>query len=277
MKVERPASAAAFLDAAGGLLMADEVRHNALLSIARAVADGTRVPTEPPLFAIVHDARRVVACALRTPPHALLLSDGPPAAWDALAAALHADGATLPDVSGPCDAAAAFARAWSQQTGAASRISARLRLHRLATLADDLPFVPGELAPAVEADRALAQSWFEAFQREATPEAPSDAAEAVERFMRAGRLYLWRDGEPVALAGVVGQTENGVRIGPVYTPPALRGRGYATAAVAALSRQLMARHAYCALYTDLANPTSNRIYARIGYRPVADFDEIAFD
>jgi predicted GNAT family acetyltransferase len=277
VKAERAASAAAFLDAAGGFLMADEVRNNALLSVARAVHEGSRPTPEPPLFAVMREAGGIVACALRTPPFRLLVSDGPAAAWDALARALQAEHAVLPGVSGPREAAAAFAQAWAARSGCATRISARLRLHQLAAVADDLPAVPGELTPAGEADRALAVDWFEAFHREATPDAPNEAAAAVERFMRAARLFLWRDQVPVALAGVVGQTDNGVRIGPVYTPPAQRGRGYATAAVAALSRRLLTRNAYCALYTDLANPTSNRIYARIGYRPVADFDEFAFD
>jgi predicted GNAT family acetyltransferase len=85
------------------------------------------------------------------------------------------------------------------------------------------------------------------------------------------------DDRPVSLAGYGGPTRHGIRIGPVYTPPAERRRGYASACVAALSQQLLDRgRRFCFLFTDLANPTSNHIYQQIGYRPVSDVDEYRF-
>ena len=90
-------------------------------------------------------------------------------------------------------------------------------------------------------------------------------------------MYLWADGEPVAMAGTSGQTPNGARVGPVYTPPALRGRGYASACTAALSQLLLDEgRRFCFLYTDLSNPTSNKIYQAIGYRPVCNADMYTF-
>jgi predicted GNAT family acetyltransferase len=90
--------------------------------------------------------------------------------------------------------------------------------------------------------------------------------------------WLWEDaGEPVSLAGFGGRTPTGIRVGPVYTPPGARRRGYATALVAALSRWLLARgHRWCFLFTDLSNPTSNRIYVDIGYERVTDSMQFAF-
>ena len=91
-------------------------------------------------------------------------------------------------------------------------------------------------------------------------------------------LVLWEDGEPVSVAGYGGRTPNGIRVGPVYTPPELRGRGYASALVAGLSTMLLAEgRKFCFLYTDLANPTSNRIYEQIGYERVCDSAAIAFE
>ena len=77
--------------------------------------------------------------------------------------------------------------------------------------------------------------------------------------------------------GFGGPTPNGIRIGPVYTPPELRGRGYASALTAQVSQlQLDRGKRFCFLYTDLANPTSNAIYRRIGYERVCDSRELAF-
>jgi predicted GNAT family acetyltransferase len=89
---------------------------------------------------------------------------------------------------------------------------------------------------------------------------------------------LWDDGEPVSLCGYGGRTPHGNRIGPVYTPPELRGRGYGSAVTAhATKEQLDAGRDYCFLYTDLANPTSNKIYMNIGYEFVCDSAEYAFE
>jgi predicted GNAT family acetyltransferase len=85
------------------------------------------------------------------------------------------------------------------------------------------------------------------------------------------------DGEIVSLSGHSGPTPNGIRIGPVYTPPDLRGNGYATTLVARQSQWLLDNgHRYCFLYTDLANPRSNSIYQRIGYRQIAESAQYRF-
>jgi len=94
-----------------------------------------------------------------------------------------------------------------------------------------------------------------------------------------GGIELWEDeGEVVSLSGWGGPTPNGIRIGPVYTPPEHRGHGYATALVAELSQRLLdGGRSFCFLYTDLANPTSNAIYERIGYVKVAEAAMVAFE
>ncbi|MGH2521912.1 MAG: GNAT family N-acetyltransferase [Anaerolineales bacterium] len=91
-------------------------------------------------------------------------------------------------------------------------------------------------------------------------------------------IYFWEDPHPVSMAGYGGPTPNGIRVGPVYTPPEQRRKGYASACVAALSQLMLDRgRKYCFLFTDLANPTSNHIYQQIGYEPVCDVDEYKFD
>jgi predicted GNAT family acetyltransferase len=102
----------------------------------------------------------------------------------------------------------------------------------------------------------------------------------VELWVRGdGRhAYLWEVGDRVVSLVVAGaRTPNGRRIGPVYTPPAERRRGYAAALTAAASQvQLDRGSRFCFLFTDLANETANALYQRIGYQPVTDVDRYAF-
>jgi hypothetical protein len=130
-------------------------------------------------------------------------------------------------------------------------------------------------------ERDLVAEWFRAFIREALREDGAEAREVAEFWLtKPGRfLYVWEDGgRPVSMTGASGRTPNGIRIGAVYTPPELRGRGYASSLVAAVSQaQLDSGLRFCFLYTDLANPTSNHIYAEIGYEPVCDVDEYRFE
>ncbi len=106
------------------------------------------------------------------------------------------------------------------------------------------------------------------------PMPPSTAEDRIAQ----GAVYLWDDGgAPVTMAAWAGPTPNGVRVNLVYTPPELRGRGYATACVARLSQLLLEQgRRFGFLCTDIANPTPNRIYRRIGYRPVCDVSEYHF-
>ncbi len=99
----------------------------------------------------------------------------------------------------------------------------------------------------------------------------STAEGIVDRHLARGTLFVWEDGRPVSMAAAPGETPNGATVNLVYTPPALRRRGYAGACVAATSRRLLeSGKRWCFLYTDLANLTTNHIYQQIGYRPVCD-------
>jgi predicted GNAT family acetyltransferase len=142
---------------------------------------------------------------------------------------------------------------------------------------------PGRARPATAADLPLLLDWLDAFFREAMREAEPHAerlAEMVDHRLAApdAGFVLWETGgATVSLAGFGSQTPTGVRIGPVYTPPEHRARGYGTAVTAAVSAErLAAGRRFCFLYTDLSNPTSNRIYEQIGYRRVCESREVDF-
>jgi predicted GNAT family acetyltransferase len=139
-----------------------------------------------------------------------------------------------------------------------------------------------EMVRATVAHRPLIIEWLRAFNLEAMGTEPTqDLERAADRGINGvGReLWLWVDeGRPVSLTGVGGLTPRGIRVGPVYTPPEGRARGYASNLVAGVSqRQLDAGRQFVFLFTDLANPTANHIYQAIGYEPVVDMDEYSFD
>ena len=133
---------------------------------------------------------------------------------------------------------------------------------------------------AVAEDLELVSRWMLAFQLEALPRDATALEQTrwqAEARIEAGDFFVWEDGEPVALAAKSRPTPNGCSIGPVYTPPERRSRGYATALTAALSQRLLDNgKRFTALFTDLANPISNSIYQKIGYKPVCDFSEYIF-
>jgi len=280
VQLTRVADADSYLARAGAFLLEREAEHNLLLGLAGRLRTRPRFYGEEPYFALLEDGGRVVGVALRTPPHNLILSElDDLAALEPLVADVRATYDELPGAIGPKEVAAAFARLWCESTGAEARVTMAERIYRAAR-ADPPAGVPGKLRPYEPGDYELLVEWLGAFAAEAMPEAPPEDARAfADRRLEDpdSGLAFWDDGGPVSLAGWGGPTRNGIRVGPVYTPPELRGRGYASALVGSVTRDLLAAgRRFCFLYTDLANPTSNSIYQRVGYRPVSDVDQWSF-
>jgi predicted GNAT family acetyltransferase len=128
-------------------------------------------------------------------------------------------------------------------------------------------------------DRQLLVDWTTAFHAQVDAgRHDRDPGPLVDIRIAHQRAWLWESGgEVVSYVGVQPMIAGVVRVGPVYTPPARRGRGYASALVAHASQHALDNGATtCSLYTDLANPTSNKIYAAIGYEEVADVATFVF-
>jgi GNAT superfamily N-acetyltransferase len=270
----------AFLGAATAFLAADETRHNLAFGICSTLAE---TPDAYPSFRgwTAEDGAEVVGAALITPPFNLVVAqprdDG---ALESLAHGLRRNAAELPGATGALPEVEQFAATWARLTRARARLHSRQGIYRLGSVRE-FPRVPGAMRSARPSERKLLEDWFDDFQREALGEARprQDVARNVDRRLgsESGGIVLWEDDEPVSLAGYGGRTPSGIRIGPVYTPPHARRRGYASALVAQLSQKLLdGGRSYCFLYTDLANPTANRIYQRIGYEFACESAEYAF-
>ena len=275
MRIERHDEPAAFFALVAPFLERREAEHNLQLGFRRRLEADRHVfgPADPLLYAVLDDAGNVTAVATQTPPFGLVLSEiDDLTIVDALDVRLAADGADLPTASGAVEVARAFATRWASLTHVMPSVLMEERIYE-ATAVVHPKHVAGAMRPYEAADRQIAIDWLQAFFDEASPDAPEGRVERIvdERAAGRGSFVLWEDeGRVVSLAGHAGETPNGFRVGPVYTPPDLRGHGYASALTAALTEQLLAQKRFCFLFTDLANPTSNSIYQRIGYRPVTD-------
>lgn len=266
-----------FLAAAGDYLAAREAEHNLMLGLCSTI--GAHPEVYPVVrFVVAFDGGRVAGAAMQTVPHNPILSEMDAAVVPAIVAAVSSD---VPGVLGPSAIARAFAEQVCARTGRAYAIDMRQRVFRLERVIAPR-HAGGAWRLADPGDRELVASWIAAFHAETMPGTPprDDPHAIADRWLRrVGKtIYLWHDrGEIVSFAGAGGDTPNGTRIGPVYTPPAHRGRGYASNVVAAATQhQLDAGRRFCFLFTDLANPTSNKIYQALGYAAVTDVDLYRF-
>jgi predicted GNAT family acetyltransferase len=266
-----------FAEHAGGLLSAG-LECNVLATVLMTVLEGAhRDP--PPIFALgVAQPDEVSFAAMRTPPWPLLTSPLEPGHADALVDLWLRHDPDLPGVSGVPQTARAIAAAWERRTGGTARRTFSEAMHVLDEVQDPPWPAPGTLRLPRRGERDLLVRWTEEFIGETGLVGGAQAEQMVDARLRRQGLLVWDDGGPVSLVGVNPAVAGVVRIGPVYTPRPCRRRGYAGSAVAAVSRRALAGGAdRCMLYTDLANPTSNKIYAEVGYRRCGDWEEIALD
>ncbi len=268
------ADARAFLARAEGWLRQEEDSNNLFLSLAYQRASNRRREEPDVFYATVETEGEVAGCVMRTPPHKVLLTHLPEEAAPAIADALVGRFETIPSVLGPRGEAIAVAEAWVHRRGGTWSEGMKQRLYRLDEVVPP-EGVAGRLRMAGAADLATTLRWGGDFTVE-TGVGPPPSREGMAGRIVAGDVFVWEvEGEALCMAVSTGRTPRGVRVGYVYTPQEHRRNGYASALVAALSQRLLDEGLdFCMLYTDLANPTSNAIYERLGYRPLHDVVDI---
>jgi GNAT superfamily N-acetyltransferase len=268
--------------AAGELLTSRPVEHTVQLTVTETLRarGATAFGQDRPMFGWWRAEDGAVTSAfLHTPPHPVLLTSVPPQAIAPLTETLAVADHTVAGVNADAAVAEAFAAAWRRLTGASWQVEQRHRLYRLTELVPPRPAPAGAARVAGGADRDLLVKWYEAFIREAEAgRRPGDLGAAVDDRLGVGGLTLWDvAGESASLAGVSRQVAGATRVAPVYTPPERRGQGFGGAVTAAVSRAALDAGAReVVLFTDLANPTSNALYQRLGYRPVEDRVLVSF-
>ena len=261
-------------------LLSARLECNVLATVLMSVLDGAHREPRPTFVYGQRDdgGEETVFAAMRTPPFPLLASPvDESGADDLMELWLRAD-PELASVSGATHTARAIAGAWANRTGGTTHCRMSEAMHVLEEVRDPPRPAPGTLRlPRIE-ERDLLVAWMEEFVGEANLIGAAHARAMVDARLRHDGLMVWDDGLPVSMIGLAPGVAGVVRIGPVYTPPPQRRRGYAGSAVAAGSRRALAGGAErCMLFTDLTNPTSNKIYAEVGYRRVGDWEEIALE
>lgn len=270
-----------FLTDTGRYLKRDEARYGLILGLAKVVEmNPHRYGKVPPWFCSIGTGTEINAVAMRTPPHQVIVayfSGDIKAVAEKLVKAVSGDFKAIPGVVGDKEMADIFAEQWCNEYGIKVTNTMAQRIFRLDKV-NDVPLSPGKFRVATGTDKDLVVRWTHAFHIDTfgpdynAPEA--DITPALARDL----VFLWEDGKPVSMAAKMRPTDKGMTVGYVYTPPELRRKGYATSCVAELSRNILqSGKEFCMLYTDLANPTSNSIYKKIGYREMCDSVQHAFE
>lgn len=259
----------------------NESVNGLMLGLAFRLAQFNAQIKIPPFLATVSDEAGLAAVSLMTPPHKLIVYSDRQDATEALtelAQYLYQSDWTFPAVLGLDRVVEDFARIWAELSGQSYEVGMRQRVFELRQVQHPA-YPPGQLRLATAVDLPLITEWISAFHAEALAEeiAWTTARELANGNIRQNDIYIWDNGQPVTMAAKVRPTAHGMTISLVYTPPEQRQRGYASACVAAFSQQLLDEGwQFCTLFTDLANPTSNSIYQKIGYKPVGDFNDYLF-
>ena len=259
-----------YAERASGLLTSSPAEHTIPLTVLGIVRAGRRWSEAPMLFGWYEDGGEVSGAVFRTPPFELLLAVVPDDATADLVATLRDAGADVPGVNGDVEGVDRFSEAWTAATGERGTTTIALDLYELGTLRRPEPPPAGRARPAEDADLEVAVRFYTAFQEE-TPTPSTAVLPLVQERLEDRRLWLWEDGSglPVSLAARTGAVAGVARIAPVYTPPQQRRRGYASAVTAACTADALARDAErVVLYTDIADPSANAMYQRVGFRPI---------
>src|SRR5215207_372776 len=275
MSVRVTSDAAEFQATVFPFLERDPVLHTIIITNVGERAAGTyRSEHGTAYYVSVHDQTGgVIGAAMRTPDRPVYVGA---LRADLAAEVAEAYSEVVPDlaaVAGDRSAATTFADRWAELHGTTWAETRGTRLHKLMSL-NQLP-AKGKPRPMTAADVQRAAEWN--YDGSAGYEITGVDVNWAERQWRAGTMWFWEvGGVPVSMAGYHSPQYGVCRVGPVYTPPEHRRNGYAGALTVHVSAEILANGNQACLYTDLADPTSNKIYARAGYVPVADFVDLTF-
>ena len=270
-----------FLKITQTVLEQNESANTLGLGVALLIRDEPDRFVETPFMAVIlNDSKDLVLSAIMTPPYPLVLqvADGNESEIKQLIDYILKRRLKVSGVNGEKHASSLFAEQWQDVTGAKTSSHMALRVYELKQVR--MPVMPvGSFRPATKEDEKVVLAWFNAFQMEVMREDERiDSSDHLIKAIDKGNVFVWEVNEKlVSMAVFQRPTRQAATVSGVYTPPDQRNKGYASACVAMLSQEILNRgYKFANLFTDLANPTSNKIYQAIGYRSVCDFHKYTF-
>jgi len=270
----RPLTARAFCERVVPALSAREAENGLVIGIARRLATQADSPQDALLLS-VEEAGVVIGAAVWTPPNDVVVTRLPAGAAELVADECARAGWSIGGATGPDSSGHELAQALARRTQATVGVRMGQRVLELSRV-EEVPRAAGTMRCATAADLELVAGWYALFVEEVNLAHPMNPSHWASATIASGSAFLWDDGAARCLACLSRETPNGRAIGPVYTPPGARRRGYATSLVAALSGHVLASgKRFACLLTDDANPSSNHIYESIGFRFVCRFDAYA--
>lgn len=280
MKIIRDTNPVQFLEEAGSLLYRDEPTNSLMLGLCENMVASSEPPKEMPLLLRVVENGQTVTAAIQTPPMNLVITYASKNELKVLADYLAKEQVQFPGVVGPASESEVFASIWADLSGQKFTLGMGQKIYKIENVI--IPKVSGNLRPALKNEIELVTQWTTEFANESLPPPERKGSEhwrpLAIRKIEKEQVYLWIfDEKPVSMAHVGRPTRNGISVSGVYTPPHLRKNGYASAVVAHASQKMLdSGKKFCVLYTDLSNPTSNKIYQNVGYREVSDSKHFLF-
>jgi uncharacterized protein len=254
----------------------DEIINNLALGLLLAIKD-----EQPIAMATVTKEDHLVLVILQTSPKQIILSKSENVTDDEihqLAKLLDNQLDDIPGFVGEKDLTNKLAREMTNLRKKVPFIQMNQRLYRLDQI-EKSPDNNGRLIKLEMENLSLVKDWVYQFCIEIDEKMSKEEAEVKAKdILSRGRVYGWEvDGEFVSMANASRPTKTNITVNFVYTPFTERKKGYASSCVSALT-ELMLKSGFktTSLYTDLDNPTSNKIYMEIGYKPIIDSIVIHF-
>jgi hypothetical protein len=262
-----------FLKTTETFLEQNEVFNHLMLGIANRFDPETDIPSDCLLVMITDEMGEIRLAGVQSSGKEIIIN-GDAEAGACLLQYYLDQNIPLHGMEGPRPLIEAIGKIWEEQFNGNTQVDLEHLIYALYEV-NSLDTSPGSMRVAEPKDIDLLTQWSYDFQVDAFDESHGDldlARKTVQTKIERKTLFVWENEGPVSMAAFARPGKTGVAINYVFTPKAFRKKGYARSLTAALSQEMLNRgFSFCTLFTDVHNPTSNKIYQEVGYECKGEF------
>lgn len=274
MNFQRYENVDAFAKIVTPFLEENEDKFSLFLGVLKGIKAGAY---ENPYMATIEENGKLLAIFQMTPPHPLNIifvdKNQISTCIDLCISELTKHAVPVESIISVKEWAVLFAQKWQEKTDGNFSLMMDQGLYRLDQVEESLEMSPGKWRYAAISDAQLIEKWYSQFEQDTglSVTAPKEIKKRVKNMLDGKEVFFWEDqGEVVSMMKKSRPTTNGITVSLVFTPAEKRKKGYGRTLVATVSRELLKEFEFCVLYTDMLNPTSNKIYQEIGYQKLVD-------